>query len=145
MRITRSIEFDAGHRVPDHASKCRNPHGHRYRLEVEVDGDVIEQPGNPANGMVIDFADVKAVLVDVIDAAWDHAFLVADHDPLATILRSPPGGEAWKVDVLAVVPTVENLAAIAGARLAPALAARGVRLTGVRLWETPTCSALWQP
>ena len=34
MRITRRLEFDAGHRIPDHASQCRHLHGHRYAIEV---------------------------------------------------------------------------------------------------------------
>ena len=41
MRITRRLEFDAGHRIPDHASQCRHLHGHRYALEVTLSGDII--------------------------------------------------------------------------------------------------------
>jgi hypothetical protein len=41
MRITRRLEFDAGHRIPDHASQCRHLHGHRYALEITLSGDII--------------------------------------------------------------------------------------------------------
>ena len=37
-KIRRWIETDTGHRVPNHKSKCRNIHGHRYRWEVELEG-----------------------------------------------------------------------------------------------------------
>ncbi|MDP2056292.1 MAG: 6-carboxytetrahydropterin synthase, partial [Thiobacillus sp.] len=36
MLITRRLEFDAGHRIPNHASQCRHLHGHRYALEITL-------------------------------------------------------------------------------------------------------------
>ena len=62
MRITRRLEFDAGHRIPDHASQCRHLHGHRYALEITLSGDTIKRDGSPVNGMVMDFGDVKAIV-----------------------------------------------------------------------------------
>ena len=44
-RIRRYIETDTGHRVPNHKSKCRHMHGHRYRFEAEIEGDVVQDPG----------------------------------------------------------------------------------------------------
>ena len=46
MRITRRLEFDAGHRIPDHRSQCRHMHGHRYALEITLSGEVIAQAGD---------------------------------------------------------------------------------------------------
>lgn len=76
MRITRKLEFDAGHRIPDHASQCRHLHGHRYTLEVTLSGGIIDAAGQPVNGMVMDFAEVKAIAKSSIVDRWDHAFLV---------------------------------------------------------------------
>ena len=76
MRITRRLEFDAGHRIPDHRSQCRHLHGHRYALEITLSGDVIERNGDPANGMVMDFGDIKTIALREIVEQWDHAFLV---------------------------------------------------------------------
>ncbi|MDR1661543.1 MAG: 6-carboxytetrahydropterin synthase, partial [Azoarcus sp.] len=59
MRITRRIEFDAGHRIPDHVGQCRNLHGHRYALEISFGGDIIDAPGCAVNGMVMDFSEIK--------------------------------------------------------------------------------------
>ena len=53
MLITRRLEFDAGHRIPDHKSQCRHLHGHRYAIEVTLSGDIIRQDGNAANGIEI--------------------------------------------------------------------------------------------
>ena len=44
-RIRRWIETDTGHRVPNHKSKCCHLHGHRYRWEAEIEGDVVEVEG----------------------------------------------------------------------------------------------------
>ncbi|GIR00164.1 MAG: hypothetical protein CM15mP8_3610 [Methanobacteriota archaeon] len=42
-RIRRYVETDTGHRVPNHKSKCRHMHGHRYRFEAEIEGDVVQE------------------------------------------------------------------------------------------------------
>ncbi len=44
-KISRRIEWDMGHRIPDHQSLCKHPHGHRYVAEVTVEGLVIETEG----------------------------------------------------------------------------------------------------
>ena len=56
MRITRRLEFDAGHRIPNHQSQCRHLHGHRYALEITLGGGVIDAAGRPDDGMVMDFS-----------------------------------------------------------------------------------------
>ena len=57
LTITRKLEFDAGHRIPDHKSQCRNLHGHRYTLEITLVGAVIDVEGSSDNGMIMDFSD----------------------------------------------------------------------------------------
>jgi 6-pyruvoyltetrahydropterin/6-carboxytetrahydropterin synthase len=47
LTITRKLEFDAGHRIPDHKSQCRNLHGHRYTLEITLTGKVIDAKAIP--------------------------------------------------------------------------------------------------
>jgi 6-pyruvoyltetrahydropterin/6-carboxytetrahydropterin synthase len=142
MRITRRLEFDAGHRIPDHASQCRHLHGHRYALEVTLSGDVIHADGSPANGMVMDFSEVKAIAKTHVVDAWDHAFLVYRGDrTVADFLASMPG---HKTVVLDMVPTAENLAALAFRILDPLYHdsyGNHLRLERVRLFETPNCWA----
>ena len=57
-RIRRYVETDTGHRVPNHKSKCRHFHGHRYRFEAEIEGDIVETSGVSEEGMLMDFSDV---------------------------------------------------------------------------------------
>ena len=58
-RIRRWVETDTGHRVPNHSSKCRHMHGHRYRWEAELEGDVVTKRGVSEEGMLIDFSEVS--------------------------------------------------------------------------------------
>lgn len=142
ITITRRLEFDAGHRIPDHASKCRNLHGHRYVLELTLQGEPVHAPGEPRHGMLVDFADVKRIAEASIVGPWDHAFLVYREDrAVAGFLAGLP----WhKSVVLDCVPTVENLARIAFETLACEYRRRfgeALRLARVRLQETPNCWA----
>ncbi len=90
ITITRKLEFDAGHRIPDHKSQCRNLHGHRYTLEITLVGQVIEEEGSSDNGMIMDFSDVKALAKAHLVDVWDHAFLVYKNLHDATChLREP--------------------------------------------------------
>ena len=78
--ISREVQIDVGHRVPDHGSKCRNPHGHRYRVIAVCEGPVMNQRGNEENGMVVDFGNLKKYMMDIIDAVFDHGFVVYSGD-----------------------------------------------------------------
>ena len=71
MRITRRLEFDAGHRIPNHASQCRHLHGHRYAIEVTVSGEIVAAEGDSEQGMVADFAGIKALLHQHIVEPWE--------------------------------------------------------------------------
>jgi len=142
MLITRRLEFDAGHRIPDHRSQCRHLHGHRYTLEITLAGDVIRQSGDSSDGMVMDFAQVKALAREHLVDRWDHAFLVAAADQtVVDFLHSLP---EHKTVVLDCVPTAENLARIAFAILDSVYLdtyGNHLRLARVRLYETPNCWA----
>ncbi|MFT3961052.1 6-carboxytetrahydropterin synthase QueD [Propionivibrio sp.] len=142
MFVTRRLEFDAGHRIPDHKSQCRHLHGHRYALEVTLAGEIIRQAGDPANGMVMDFSEVKALAKSHLVDLWDHAFLVYEGDvPVVDFLASLPG---HKTVILDCIPTAENLAEKAFRILDAAYRdtyGNHLRLERVRLYETPNCWA----
>jgi len=139
MLITRRLEFNAGHRLPNHNSQCKHLHGHRYAIEITLSGDVVTAEGQPGQGMVMDFSDVKRIAKETLVDAWDHAFLVyrgdkVVYDFLATLPKH-------KTIILDVVPTAENLAQIAFDILNPAyqnIYGNHLRLEQVRLFETPS-------
>jgi len=142
LTITRKLEFDAGHRIPDHKSQCRNLHGHRYTLEITLIGEVIREEGSSEQGMIMDFSDVKALAKQHLVDVWDHAFLVyARDEKVRAFLQSLP---EHKTVVIDSIPTVENLAQTAFNILKPAYQDRygtGLRLHKLVLHETPNCWA----
>ena len=72
--IETEVQFDAAHRVPDHASKCKNVHGHRYRVLATA---VAEELGNgEQTGMVIDFGFLKRMLTSFIHDNCDHGMVM---------------------------------------------------------------------
>lgn len=142
MQITRRLEFDAGHRIPDHQSQCRHMHGHRYAIEITLGGEVIEAAGRPDTGMLMDFSEVKRIAMRHVVEVWDHAFLVHEGDTqVVAFLASMPG---HKTVLLDRIPTAENLARLAFEILDPLYKdtyGNHLHLEQVRLHETPNCWA----
>jgi 6-pyruvoyltetrahydropterin/6-carboxytetrahydropterin synthase len=142
MRITRRLEFDAGHRIPNHESGCRHLHGHRYAIEITLSGDVVAAQGAANQGMVVDFSGVKTLAQREIVDLWDHAFLAWKGDTaVIEFLRTIPDHRTVVFDE---PPTAEHLAAVAFRRLDRALIAqygKRARLERVRIFETPNCWA----
>ncbi|MDB5824407.1 MAG: queD [Herminiimonas sp.] len=142
LTITRKLEFDAGHRIPDHKSQCRNLHGHRYTLEITLAGNVISQEGSSDNGMIMDFSDVKALAKQHLVDVWDHAFLAYAKDTVVLeFLASLPDHKTVIIDC---IPTVENLARTAFDLLKAVYRdhyGTGLHLQKLVLHETPNCWA----
>jgi 6-pyruvoyltetrahydropterin/6-carboxytetrahydropterin synthase len=138
MHITTRLEFDAGHRIPNHKSQCRNLHGHRYALEITLSGDIITAENISENGMVMDFSDVKSIARSAVVDVWDHAFLVYQKDTeILDFLNSLPN---HKTVVFPTVPTAENMASEAFRILKSKYQdtyGNHLKLEKVRLYETP--------
>lgn len=161
FQATKWIEVDAAHRVALHGSKCRNVHGHRYRVEATVEGPL--HPTGSEAGMVADFGHIKTRLLEVVDAKVDHALMLWVADPLATQLvpandlelakRALSSGEpdVWvmvanvgKVVLLPCHPTAEELARHWFAQLVVRLShdyGGSLRLVRVTVHETPSSVA----
>ncbi len=138
MQITTRLEFDSGHRIPNHKSQCRNLHGHRYVMEITLSGDIIKQENASENGMVMDFSDVKAIAKESVVNVWDHAFLVYHNDKeVLDFLNSLPN---HKTVVFPTVPTAENMVMEAFRILKSKYHdtyGNHLKLEKVRLYETP--------
>ena len=105
--ITKQIKWHMGHRVPNHKSRCKSIHGHTYLLTAHVLGIVGEIAGASDEGMVMDFGDIKAVLIERIYNVLDHACMLWDKDPLVPALRADEGTRLVEVSF---IPTAENIA-----------------------------------
>lgn len=148
--IKKSIEFDYGHRIADHESMCKNVHGHRGKLEVELTGELSRE--GAARGMVIDFGLVKKALVEITNH-MDHAFVVGADDPILELVSnglltkkaSRFGSESMvsnfgRIVVIPYPPTAENLAFVCYTLLRSDL---GPQVKRVTFWETPTSCAIY--
>jgi 6-pyruvoyltetrahydropterin/6-carboxytetrahydropterin synthase len=117
IKLTKSFTFDAAHFLPCHKGKCASMHGHTYRLEVTVvreDSKLISEGSD--EGMVIDFADLKAIVNDEVIDKMDHKVLN---------------------EVFSFRTTAEKMAAYIFSVLTDKLHSIGIRVDRIRLWETP--------
>lgn len=165
--VTKEVEWDMGHRVPNHHSKCRNPHGHRYKLQVTLEGPLVSKPGVSSEGMVIDFGDLKDVMVKKVHDIFDHSMLIYAGDKkllscfnLDSMYREEIEGllstdmyqvislmdHEWKMNMSSFVPTAENLSAYIFWTMEHYLRddEHGVKVLEVRLFETPTSVATFR-
>ena len=62
-------KFEAAHDIPGHKGKCSRLHGHSYRVEIHLRGEV-----DPVAGWVTDFGDIKAAFQPLHDQL-DHNYL----------------------------------------------------------------------
>jgi 6-pyruvoyltetrahydropterin/6-carboxytetrahydropterin synthase len=136
VKVTRLLEFDAGHRVMNHESKCATLHGHRYCVEVTAEAEQLDDIGR-----VIDFSVLKARIGSWIDENWDHTTILWEKDvetvkALRWIERKKePFVAPWN-------PTAENMAHYLLTVVCPReLGDTGVIVTKIRVWETPNCYA----
>ena len=143
--IEKEIGFDAGHRVPGHVSKCKNPHGHRYRVIVTLGGDIIRTPGHPEEGMLTDFGFMKEVLMKKVHDVLDHGFIVWEQD--AELYRALCDNDfGWKVILFPYVPTAENIARWISDEIEDDVyRAEQLWLVKVTVYETPTSMASYRP
>ena len=146
-RIRRFVETDTGHRVPNHKSKCRHMHGHRYRFEAEIEGDVVDAPGVSEEGMLMDFSDVNSILMTHVHDIIDHAFVVYEGDMLARSACELMG-DGHRTVVVPFIPTAENLAKWAFEQVEPHIKTsygNKLRLVAMHVRETPKSTASWYP
>ena len=146
-RIRRWVETDTGHRVPNHKSKCRHMHGHRYRWEAELEGYVVTLGGVSEEGMLMDFTDVSAILNEYIHDVVDHAFIVYEGDKEALVALSHMG-EEHRTLIVPFIPTAENLAQWAFEQVEPHISSsygNMLKLHAFHVRETPKSWASWYP
>jgi 6-pyruvoyltetrahydropterin/6-carboxytetrahydropterin synthase len=140
IRVTKEFRFEMAHALWNYDGPCRNVHGHSYILYVTLAGQPMNNPGEPRNGMVIDFGDLKKIVKESVVARFDHSLMVSGFAPAETV-------EAYKkhfgnVIVSAYQPTCENLVADIAAIIGPMIPA-GISLHSVKLYETATSFAEW--
>lgn len=105
MNITRRIVFHAGHMLKDDDSKCYHPHGHEYVLECTLTGEVKTE--GVENGMVMNFGNLKEIMMKQIHDLVDHKFIVQFSDPRFEKFVDAVGESG--IHIVRFAPTAENL------------------------------------
>jgi len=140
IRVTREFSFEMAHALWNYDGPCRNVHGHSYRLFVTVSGTPVDDPGDPKNGMVIDFGDLKKLVNDGIISVFDHSVTISSNQESGrTEACRAMFGNTVVVDYQ---PTCENLAVDFASRIRSRLPA-GVKLHSLKLYETANSYAEW--
>ena len=144
MKVVKIIQWDMGHRVVNHRSVCRGLHGHRYRAEICVKGDIVDEQGVSEEGMVVDFSDIKNIAITEIQDKFDHGFMVWEKDN--ELLDFFSSNDGHKPVVVPFTPTAENVAKYIYKILEDKFQDKydtGLKLHSVKLWETPSSYALF--
>ncbi|MFA6617840.1 MAG: 6-carboxytetrahydropterin synthase QueD [Candidatus Neomarinimicrobiota bacterium] len=129
MELTKTFTFDMAHRLSFHKGKCKNLHGHTYKLEVSLSGVLDE------NGMLMDFGDLKKICMDKVVNVLDHSTMIYEKDEL--LMNSFPK-ELYHI-VVPFEPTAENISKW----IAKELEEGGLNIKQVAVWETASSKALY--
>jgi len=122
-------------------------HGHRYRFEAEIEGDVVQTSGVSDEGMLMDFSDISAILTEHVHDVVDHAFVVYEGDKEGREACKAMGSEHRTV-VVPFIPTAENLAKWAFEAVHPHIQSvygNRLQLVAMHCRETPKSIATWRP
>jgi len=140
IRVTREFSFEMAHALKNYDGPCRNVHGHSYRLFVTLAGTPVHDDKNPRNGMVIDFTDLRDIVMSEIISRFDHSVVVSndyDRDKME-MMKNTFGNTV----VVSYQPTCENLVADFAELLRDKLPG-GTSLHSLRLYETAKSYAEW--
>jgi 6-pyruvoyltetrahydropterin/6-carboxytetrahydropterin synthase len=141
VRITKEFTFETGHALYGYDGKCRNVHGHSYKLAVTVIGTPIDDMNHVKHGMVIDFTDLKKIVKEEIVDPFDHATVFNKNTPHVELARelSERGHEVILADYQ---PTSEMMILDFADKIKARLP-ENIKLFSLRLRETATSYAEW--
>lgn len=136
--LKSEIQFDMAHYLSGYVGKCKNIHGHRYRLVVKVSSQTLHESGQ-LRGMVDDFSEVKAVLKEVHDL-FDHKLVIEENEEGKRVVEKlNESGKVFEILFVPYRPTAEEMSR----QIFNEIKKRGVRVTEVELFETPTNSCIY--
>ncbi|MDT0294745.1 6-carboxytetrahydropterin synthase QueD [Mesonia ostreae] len=141
IRITKQFNFETGHALYGYDGKCKNVHGHSYKLNVTVIGKPINDSKNVKNGMVIDFGDLKKIVKEEIVDKFDHATVLNKNTPHLELAEELIKRE-HNVILVEYQPTSEQMI-IDFAQKIKARLPQEIKLHSLRLQETETSFAEW--
>lgn len=107
--VTKIIELDYGHTLPNHFGFCNQIHGHRGRVEATFRGEIVSNPKSSSQGMVMDFKEIKKIMMEQIHDKLDHGFAVWKED--TSLLVVPVAGNDSTQKVSMYITTLDFIKA----------------------------------
>jgi 6-pyruvoyltetrahydropterin/6-carboxytetrahydropterin synthase len=141
IRITKQFTFETGHALYGYDGKCRNVHGHSYKLSVTVIGHPIADTANVKLGMVIDFGDLKKIVKEEVVDPFDHATVFNKNTPHMELAKELKD-RGHKVILADYQPTSENMVIDFATKIKARLS-KEIKLHSIKLRETETAFAEW--
>ena len=141
IRITKQFNFETGHALYGYDGKCKNVHGHSYKLSVTVIGTPITDTGNVKYGMVIDFGDLKKIVKEEIVDVFDHATVFNQNTPHVELAKELQN-RGHHVILVDYQPTSENMVIDFADKIKSRLP-QNIQLHSLKLQETETSFAEW--
>ena len=141
IRITKQFSFETGHALYGYDGKCKNVHGHSYKLSVTVIGKPIKDKSHVKFGMVIDFGDLKHIVKEEIVNVFDHATVFNKNTPHVELAKelADRGHNVLLVDYQ---PTSEMMVIDFSKKIKSRLP-NHIELHSLKLQETDTSFAEW--
>lgn len=141
IRITKQFSFETGHALYGYDGKCKNVHGHSYRLDVTVIGVPITDNTHVKHGMVIDFGDLKKIVKDEIVDVFDHATVFNKNTPHVELAKELES-RGHNVLLVNYQPTSEMMVIDFADKIKKHLP-ENIKLHSLKLQETATSFAEW--
>tara|TARA_R110002126_G_scaffold155861_3_gene303165 strand:+ start:981 stop:1430 length:450 start_codon:yes stop_codon:yes gene_type:complete len=141
IRITKQFNFETGHALYGYDGKCRNVHGHSYKLSVTVIGRPITDTSHVKLGMVIDFGDLKKIVKEDIVDKFDHATVFNKNTPHVELAKELTD-RGHNVILADYQPTSENMVIDFATKIKSRLP-KNISLFSLKLQETDTSFAEW--
>jgi len=141
IRITKQFSFETGHALYGYDGKCRNVHGHSYKLSVTVIGEPIADSSHVKFGMVIDFSDLKKIVKEEIVDVFDHATVFNKNTPHVELAKEL-SDRGHSVLLVNYQPTSEMMVIDFAEKIKQRLP-KQTQLFSLRLQETATSYAEW--
>ncbi len=141
IRITKQFDFETGHALYGYDGKCKNVHGHSYKLSVTVIGIPISDAGNVKCGMVIDFGDLKKIVNEEIVDLFDHATVFNKNTPHIELAKELKD-RGHHVILVNYQPTSEMMLIDFSEKIRNRLP-KNIKLHSLKLQETATSCAEW--
>lgn len=129
-QLTTHASFDSAHFLSGYEGKCRNLHGHRWKLEVTVSSENLVREGQ-IRGMIVDFGELKKDVKNLADE-FDHC-LIIEKGTLKEKTMEALTEEEFKIIQVDFRPTAENFAQYFYERMQKA----GYKVSLVKVYETP--------